>query len=112
MHKVEWSPVSNRGAWSETLRLAKATDLPGPTLTEIEMAIGRKDGSSPLFTKTLSGGDISYDSATALMSWVLPESVMRTLCPGTYRFGVTVTMSGVEEQFIVGSLPVVDGVVS
>lgn len=113
MYDAQLKPVSNRADWLETIELIDddtgqvITDLTGVTV-KIEV---RK---TPCYSRSLAGssddGHVTYPG-NGIIQWHFTRSEMSNLVAGTYEIGVTVTLDDFTEQELIGSLPVVDGVV-
>lgn len=110
MYTGSLGTVSNREDWIQAIDVVDedgsnvdissasidlAVRLKGSGTPSLEASVG--DGinvSSPRFTFTFDSGD------------------MRGLDPGTYDVGCVVTISGTATQLLVGTVTVVDGVIS
>ena len=60
---------------------------------------------------TLSSGQVTI-AELGVVECVFLEAQMRGLCTGTYDIGGTITKDGRTAQFLLGTLPILDGVVS
>lgn len=113
MYEAQLKPVSNRADWLETIELIDddtgqvITDLTGVTV-KVEVR------QMPNYCRALSGttedGHVTYPGY-GVIQWHFTKSEMSNLSAGTYEIGVTVTLDDFTEQELIGSLPVVDGVV-
>jgi hypothetical protein len=107
-------PVSNRETWNEQIELrdddtGELFDLSG--LKQIHIAVAPlNDGCSSVLSGTLAGGEI-YIPSTGIIEWLFTESQMRTLDPGEYNVGITLTFSNETKQALVATVPVIDGIV-
>lgn len=106
-------PVSNR----ETLNLQiefyddEAGDLIDvASATETVIAVAPVGGRSPVLTALLSAGQIEQ-TETGIIECTFSADQMRGLCAGTYNIGGTLTKDGETVQFMIGTLPVYDGIV-
>lgn len=107
-------PVSNR----ETLALQiefyddEAGDLIDvTTATEAVIAVAPAGGRSPVLTALLSAGQIEQ-TETGVIECTFSAAQMSGLCAGTYDIGGTLTKDSETVQFLIGTLPVYDGVVT
>jgi hypothetical protein len=113
MYDAQLKPVSNRADWIETFELIDdttgqvITDLTGVTM-KIEVR------QLPCYWRALSGttedGHVTF-AGNGIIQWQFSKSEMSGLCAGTYEIGITVTRDDLTEQELIGSLPVVDGIV-
>jgi hypothetical protein len=106
MNEVKLSPVSNREDYSESWQAldedGDAIDLTGATIVyELRETA---DSSATAATVTIS---------TTTFTAEIPVATMRGLCAGKeYRVGCTILLNSVTTQFFVGTIPIIDGVVS
>lgn len=106
--------VSNRATWTEAIELID--DDTGELLnisaaTEIIVEIREPRTFTPVLTASLANGKVTRPSL-GVFQWKFTSDEMRTLCALTYEVGATLTMAGDTEQIVIGTLPVLDGVVS
>lgn len=113
MYNVTFDPISNRADWIESIEFvdddteAVITDLDDVTI-EIEVRDRYR-------CRCLSG---STDDGTILplgggvMQWHFTADQMRSMCAGTYEVGLIFTRDDITEQELIGTLPVLDGVVN
>lgn len=112
MYQAVFEPISNRADWIGNLQLqneetgAPITDLAG---IEVKMEI-RRACCSPFLSATFANGKI-IDQGNGVMQWRFTASDMNHVCPDTYDVGIILTRDGITVQELVGSLPVIDGVV-
>lgn len=112
MYDAQLKPVSNRADWIETIELVDddteqlITNLTGVTL-KLEV---RDRDRRRCMTATTEDGHIDF-VGYGVIRWQFTKEEMSQLCAGTYEIGITVTRDGITEQELIGSLPVLDGVV-
>lgn len=106
-------PASNR----ETLNLQiefydEETDEPidVATATEAVIAVAPAGCRSPVLTARLSAGQIEQ-TETGVIECTFSADQMSGLCAGTYDIGGTLTKDNETVQFLIGTLPVYDGIV-
>jgi hypothetical protein len=106
-------PVSNR----ETLNLQielyddEANDLIDvAAASEAVIAVASAGCRSPVLTARLSAGQIAQ-TETGVIECTFSADQMSGLCAGTYDIGGTLTKDGETVQFMIGTLPVYDGIV-
>lgn len=112
MYEAQLKPVSNRADWIETIELVDddneqlITDLSGVTM-RIEV---RDPARRRCLSATTEDGHITF-VGHGVIQWHFTRQEMSQLCAGTYEIGITVARDGITEQELIGSIPVVDGVV-
>jgi hypothetical protein len=106
-------PISNRASWlfsSEVVddETGELIDLSGLTITlEVrEQACGRT-----VLSATTGNGKVTTPSM-GLFSASFTRDEMAALCAQTYDVGATISDDTDTAQFIIGTVPVLDGVVS
>jgi hypothetical protein len=108
MNEVRLAPLSNRETYSESFQAldenGAAIDLAAASATIVcEMRLPGTTTTTALTT--------SISTTTCTIS--LTATQTRSLCASNeYEIGCTIEMSGVVTQFFIGTLPVVDGIVS
>lgn len=105
MNEVKLGAVSNRQDYSDSWQAldddGTAIDLTGATII-YEMR-------DPL-SGSVTAATIVIDTTT--FTATIPKATMRGLCPKDYDIGCTIEIDDFTEQFFIGTIPVVDGVVS
>lgn len=113
MYEAQMPPVSNRADWIETIELINddtnevITDF---TDTSVYIAIRSRDPFQIYLAGSSDDGHIEFVPG-GIIQWRFTMQEMRTLPAATYELGITVTRDGIVEQELIGSLPVLDGVV-
>lgn len=105
MNEVKLGPVSTREDYSESWQALDedgvAIDLTGATIVyELRDPVTRATTPATI--------GISTTTFTA----TIPVATMRGLCTRDHEVGCTIKLVGVTTQFFIGTIPVVDGVVS
>lgn len=107
-------PASNKAGWTF---IAEVVDDDTDELVDLSEAsivfeVREQDGRSTVLSATSDNGKISIVE-TGVFQAAFTATEMRTLCRKTYEVGCTIT-NGDEEptQFIIGTVPVLDGIVS
>lgn len=105
-------PVSNQADWTyrdETTdeETGDPVDLTGASIT-FEV---RDESNCIVLSGTTANGKVSIVD-TGVFEVAFTRAEMQQLSAGTYDVGCVVTINGVTSQFLVGALPVLDGVVS
>lgn len=106
-------PVSNRASWKLLQEVvdddtSELVSLSGLTIT-VEV-IDPLDCTTVLSATTANGKVTIVDTGTFQAAFTRDE--MATLCARTYQVGVTLADSDDTVQIIIGTLPVLNGVVS
>lgn len=107
--------ASNRATWTFSIELTDpdtdtAVDLTGAL---IELAVRDQQSKSPLMTGSTTDGKIviSTPATGGIFTVTFSKTDMAALPAGHYDCGVRVTLaSGTSHQLIVGTLPVIDGI--
>lgn len=107
------SPVSNRADWIEAYELTDeetgdAFDI--SDAQEITVSIREPNSRNVELTATLSGGSIEHIE-TGIFQWTFTAAQMQSLCARTYEVGCTIQQDDQTVQLIIGTLPVLDGIV-
>jgi hypothetical protein len=106
-------PASTRADWEYIVSLIdhetdEPLDLAGASiLAELR---DRRSGATVLSASTSNGRISAIDIGTFRI--LLSASDMRTLRADTYEIGGIYTLNGTTRQFIIGLLPILDGVVT
>jgi hypothetical protein len=112
------TPVSNRETFTLQIELydEEAEELIDVSdVTEVVIEITPRPVSS--FTRTsslsarLSASEITQPEL-GIFECIFSSTQMKTLCAGTHDIGGTLTKDGETVQFMIGTLPVLDGIVS
>lgn len=109
------SPVSNRETLNIQIELRdEETDelIDVSDVSEVIIAIASRSASSstPALSARLSSGQITQPEL-GIFECSFSADRMRSLCTGTYDIGGTLTKDGETVQFLLGTLPVLDGVI-
>jgi hypothetical protein len=109
------SPVSNREDFELQVELYDEEADEPVTLdgvAEVVIEVAPRDRSSrSVLSARMSAGQITSPEL-GVIECVFAAAQMQALCAGTYDVGGTLTKDGITVQFIIGTLPVLDGVVS
>ena len=106
-------PVSNRADWTVTRQIIdddtdEPVDVSGAAIV---FEVRDRRGCATLLSATTGNGKITIDDV-GTFTVAFPASDMRQLCAGIYDVGCTITRNGLTDQFILGTVTVLDGVVS
>lgn len=113
MYVGSLGPVSNKQTWTQVFEAIDADtgddlDLTGASIV-LEVRDPR-DCSIRLSATTANGKIVIVDTGVFQVSF--PASDMKTLCAQTYEVGCTVTINDATLQYIIGTVAVLDGIVS
>lgn len=106
-------PVSNRESFQLIRQIidtetGEAIDLTGATIV---FELTRQDCCSPALSATTDNGAVTFpDNFTYQIDFTLAQ--MRTLCPETYKVGLTFERDDQTTEIIIGTLPILAGNVS
>jgi hypothetical protein len=106
-------PASNRATWSVLYELSdadtgEAIDISG--VDEITNHVRDPRTNSAVLTGTLINGEVAHVD-TGIFRWTFSASQMSTLRADNYEIGCTIEQNGETAQIIIGTLPVIDGIV-
>lgn len=114
MYESRFEPVSNREDWAQPFEIIDddtntiITDFAGVSVT-IEV---REQGSCyPRLSASIDNGKVT-DQGNGILEWLFPRSEMTALCAQTYEIGVTLERDDFTTQYLIGIVPIVDGIVS
>ena len=125
MYTGQVDTISNKATWlSDTVevvddRTEATIDLTNPALTvDIVVTIrGRADGSwrdyyvpssyGILATASIANGKVTIPGPG--FQWQFEVSDLSSLCQGTYRLGVKITIDGFVTDLIIGTIAVLEG---
>lgn len=113
MYQVQFEAVSNRADWIETVELINDDsgevifDLSGVTAV---VEVRSQNPCCCCLRGTTEDGRITMNEY-GIIQWHFSRSEMATLAAATYEIGFTIEKDGITEQEIIGTLPVLDGVV-
>lgn len=113
MYDANFAPVSNRADWIGTIELVNDdTDETLTDLTGLYVLLELRSRNPPcrLLRATTEDGHITF-AADGAIQWHFTAEEMRCLPAGTYDVGLTITREDFTEQELIGSVPVVDGIV-
>lgn len=114
MYTGQVAVISNRATWlfsgadlvdEDT---GTTTDLTDPTLTvDIVVTIKDLEGCWTIATASIDNGKVTIPGPG--FQWQLEVSDLSSLCGGTYRLGVKVTINDFVNDVIDGTIAVVEG---
>jgi hypothetical protein len=106
--------ASNRGAYRLDFELYDDETDEGIDLADASILLElRRPGTSSIVLSASSGnGRIVLAGQAGGFELSLPASDLRGLDPVTYEAGITITQGDTTTQYFIGTLPVLDGVVS
>lgn len=113
MYVGTFPAASNRQSWTKTFEVVDEDTNSDLDLTGASIVFEIRDPRNHLsiLSATTTNGKVSIiDTGVFTVSFSLSD--MQTLYPLTYEVGCTVTINGETMQYIVGTLPVLDGIVS
>lgn len=113
MYEAQLNPVSNRADWIETIELVdEDTGAIIENLTGVTAVVEVRSRSPHcrVLAGTTEDGHILF-APGGIIQMHFTAQEMRRLSAGSYEMGLTITRDGITEQELIGTLPVVDGVV-
>lgn len=114
MYEARFEPVSNRADWPQPFEIID--DDTGETVTDftgvsVLVEVREKGCWSPRLSASIENGKIT-DQGNGILEWMFPRTDMTSLCAGSYEIGVTVERDDLTTQYLIGTVPVIDGIVS
>lgn len=112
MYIAQLEPVSNRADWLGTIELVNddtneiITNLTGVTA---KIYVSSKIPCYRILSGTTEDGHIQLIDG-GIISWQFTAAEMAPVCAGTYDIGITIERDDITQQELIGSLPVVDGI--
>lgn len=114
MYEAVFEPISNRADWVQLVELIDGetdeivTDLSG---ISVVLEVRDRECRTPRLIASTENGKVT-DLGGGILQWFFPRSEMTALCSGSYEIGVTLARDGITSQYIIGVLPILDGIVS
>jgi hypothetical protein len=114
MYTGQVAVISNKATWrSDVMELVDdadgtTTDLTTVSPLAIEVTISDLDCCYPRATATIDNGKVTVPGPG--FQWQFEDTDLSSLCAGTYRLGVKVTIDGFITDVIDGTIAVVEGV--
>lgn len=108
------SPISNRTMWSENYELTDADDgdlIDLSAVDEITLHVRDPQTQAKVLSGTLTGGEVIIVD-TGVFQWSFTADQVRGLCPKTYEVGCIIEQDGQSVQLLIGTLAVLDGIVT
>ena len=106
---------SNRATYHQDFQIYddeadEGIDLAGAA---IRLEIRKPGCAAPALGASIDNGRIVVtDAAQGVFALVIDADAMRGLAPMTYECGITVAQNGATTQYLIGTLPILDGVVN
>lgn len=107
--------ASNRATYTQDFQLYDDEDNEGVSLTNATITLDiRKPGrSSAEISATIANGRIVVtDENEGRFELIIEVDAMRNLCPMSYDCGITIEQNDETTQYFIGTLPILDGIVS
>lgn len=110
--------ISNRADWLMTVACnASGSDDPldltiqdSDLESDIRLVLRDPRSRSEVLSGSFRDGHII--SGLGFFQWHFTADEMAGLCPGTYEIGITINRFGFQSQFLAGTQPVKDGIVT
>jgi protein involved in temperature-dependent protein secretion len=113
MYTGQVAVVSNRATWlSDVLEVVDedtgtATDLSTINSLDIQVTIKDMDGCWTIATATIANGKVSVPGPG--FQWQFEDTDLTSLCAGTYKLGVKITINNFITDLVDGTIAVVEG---
>ena len=107
-------PASNRGTYAQDFLVfddetEEGIDLAGAVIL---LELRGPGCSAPALSASTGNGRIALQAEAGRFALTVPADEMRSLEAIAYEAGITITQNGETTQFFIGTLPVLDGIVS
>lgn len=112
MTDIRFPRASNRADWRFWLKNTDPTNgsLVDFPIDQITLQVRRQDGCGPVLSAAPGDGKITAPS-TGVLEVRFPASEMRGLCADTYEVGAIISDGTDTAQLILGTVPIIDGIV-
>jgi len=112
-----FATISNREDWNFTVELTEAEtgDVVDLTGVAVDIALRAAGDTTALLTGDIDDGHVSIvgDPIDGIFTVTFTETEVSVLCAKTYEVGIRLTNpAGDMSQLFIGTLPVLDGIVS
>lgn len=107
------SPVSNRASWNFECDVVddQTGELVDISTISIVVEVRYPECCRTVLSATTANGKVTNPSTGKFIA-AFTRDEMAALCPRTYEIGATLADADDTAQFIIGTVPVLDGVVS
>lgn len=106
--------VTNREDWVVPVEVTDpdSGDPIDITAATITLAVRDQKTKTQALEATVGDGITITDGPGGTFQWAFTESQMHGLCATTYDVGLVIEINAVKTQLFVGTVPVLDGIVS
>lgn len=106
-------PVSNREDWTGTIGATDLDNLPVDiTGASIDFEVRDRTTKVQSLAASVGHGITITNGTDGIFEWSFTALQMGGLCPMTYEVGITLTLNGGITQLFIGTVPVLDGIVT
>lgn len=107
-------PVSTREDWTIPVEVTEPDsndpiDITGASIT---LGVRHIKTKAQVLSATVGSGITITNGALGLFQWSFDNSTMGGVTPGTYEVGLIITIGSVTTQLLIGTVPILDGVVT
>ena len=105
-------PVSNRADWIDAVEFVDddTNELIDLTPSTVVITVKDEDGCQAMTVSSTDGGVVFI--SLGVIQFTFTRSVMAGLQPAAYQIGATISRDDETAQILIGTAPVVDGVVN
>lgn len=116
MYQGSIAPISNRADWPDSHAFELYDDddnsvIDLTTATAITLEIREQDYCRPVLSASLANGDLTLQGTDTFIPSGWTASRLGCLCAGEYDIGCIAVVNGKTIQLIIGTLPVLEGIV-
>lgn len=114
MYHGSLGEVSNREDWLATIAVidddGDDVDVTGATIVVAVRSQMAKSGDTPDLTASTDNGDVTISTSEFTFTFGVDD--MRGLDPGIYDVACTILLNSITTQLFIGTIAVLDGIVS
>lgn len=104
--------LSNKATWSDSI-IVRDADTREPIdltdATEVTVKLRERGREDAALSVSLTGGGVTREESTGILSFVFTASQMATLCPATYEIGILITFPDTVEQAVLSRVAILKG---
>lgn len=114
MYIASLEAVSTREDWTVPVEVTDPDTDDAIDITDAEITLSVRDKKTKvqLLTATVGSGITIDDGPAGMFSWTFTASQMGALCEGVHEVGVVIEVNSVKTQLLIGTVPVLDGIVT
>lgn len=114
MIRITFLPTTNRQDWTETAQIKDEETGAAINITGATIFLSVRDPKSEVEVLNASVGNriTLTDPTQGIFEWTFTDNDMSGVVANTYDVGLVMVLAGAATQLMLGSLPVLDGIVA